>query len=140
MGSYVQENLISGESVLFETKMHWFSFVPLLIVAIIIGLMTKGIGLLVIVLPAIRYFTSEMGVTTKRVIIKYGWFGNHTLEVNLSKVESVAVSQGILGKILGFGTIIVIGTGGTKQPFSLIADPNGFRKALMNEQNKDVAQ
>lgn len=134
MSNYVSNSLSNEESILFETKVHWFSFIPILILALFLGAMSKGIGLLLILLPAIRFFTSEMAITSKRVIAKYGWFGNHILELNLSKIESVAVNQGILGKMLGFGTIIVIGTGGTKQPFLTIAHPHEFRRALMDEQ------
>jgi len=60
--------------------------------------------------------------------IKVGLISRHTLEMNLNKIESVNVNQGILGRLLGYGTIIVVGTGGTKEPFDSISDPLRFRK------------
>jgi uncharacterized membrane protein YdbT with pleckstrin-like domain len=48
--------------------------------------------------------------------------------MNLSKIESVNVDQGILGRILGYGTIRIIGTGGTKEAFPKILNPLEFRK------------
>ena len=118
MGSYVQDNLISGEKVVYETRLHWILFLSLR------GLLTLWIG------PFIEYWTSEFAITNKRVIVKMGLIRRQTLELNLQRVESVSVSQSILGRILGYGTITIIGTGGTKEPFHRIAHPLEFRKAV----------
>ena len=48
--------------------------------------------------------------------------------MNLSKIESVNIDQSILGRILGYGTIHIIGTGGTKEAFPQIQKPLEFRK------------
>ena len=53
-----------------------------------------------------------------------------TVELNLEKVDSIGVEQTILGRILGHGTIVVVGTGGTKEPFRAIAAPMEFRRAV----------
>ena len=74
--------------------------------------------------------TSEFAVTNKRVIIKVGLIRRHTLELLLGKVESIGVDQSILGRIVGYGSIVVIGTGGTKEPFKNIAEPLEFRKQV----------
>jgi hypothetical protein len=50
--------------------------------------------------------------------------------MNISKVESVDVNQSILGRILGYGTIIVRGTGGSLEPMRRIADPLSFRSRI----------
>ena len=52
----------------------------------------------------------------------------------MSKVESVQVDQGLVGRLLNYGTITVIGTGGTREPFSMIEDPLAFRHAVQQEQ------
>lgn len=122
MGTYVQSNLTSGERVECEAKLHWIIFVSFK------ALLTLWIA------PLIEYGTSEFAITNKRIIIKVGFISRRTLEMNLSKVESVNVNQGILGRILGYGTIIVIGTGGTKEPFESIADPLAFRKKFQELQ------
>jgi len=82
----------------------------------------------------IRQRTSEFAVTDKRVIIKLGWLSRRTIEINMSRVESVQVDQDIFGRFLNYGTITVIGTGGTKEPFTLIDDPLAFRRAVQAEQ------
>ncbi len=116
MGRYVTKTLIRGEHVVYEAKLHWIIYFSL-----------KAL-LTLFMAPFIRSATSEFAITSKRLIIKVGLISRRTLEMNLNKIESVNVDQSILGRILGYGTIIVIGTGGTREPFSGIADPMGFRK------------
>jgi uncharacterized membrane protein YdbT with pleckstrin-like domain len=79
---------------------------------------------------AIRRVTTELAVTDRRVIYKSGLLSRHTLEMNRSKVESVDVDQSILGRVCGFGTIIVRGTGGSLEPIRMISDPLTFRSHI----------
>jgi uncharacterized membrane protein YdbT with pleckstrin-like domain len=82
---------------------------------------------------AIRRATTELAVTDRRVIYKSGVISRHTLEMNRSKVESVDVDQSLLGRLFGFGTVIVRGTGGSLEPIRLISDPLGFRSHITAE-------
>jgi len=88
------------------------------------------IGLLMLVPPWIRSISSEFAVTNKRVLVKVGLIRRHSLELLLQKVEGIGVDQGILGRILGYGTITVSGTGGTREAFRMIADPLEFRRQV----------
>lgn len=133
MGVYVQNNLMPGEIIVVETKLHWASLLLGIGLTLIVAFITKGIGLVVAIPIFIRYFTNEYAVTNKRVIIKHGWLGNTTLEMNFSKIESVSVAQSVFGRIFGYGSIIIAGTGGTHQQFPGIANPVHFRKALLQE-------
>lgn len=116
MGSYVNNNLIKDERVVYEARLHWIIFVSF-----------RAIFTLFIA-PLIDKLTSEFVITNKRIVIKVGLISRRTLELNLSKVESVNVDQSILGRILDYGTIIVIGTGGTRESFADLAAPLEFRK------------
>ncbi|MBC8230730.1 PH domain-containing protein [bacterium] len=118
MGKYVESNLTAGEQVVYEAKLHWSIFVSLR------AIFTLWIA------PFIAWFTSEFAITNKRVIIKVGLISRRTLEMNLAKIESVNVNQGVLGRILNYGSITVIGTGGTRERFSRISQPLEFRKAF----------
>ena len=71
-----------------------------------------------------------MAVTNKRVIIKVGLISRRTAELNLNKVENIGVNQSILGRILNYGTITVVGTGGTHEQFRWVASPIEFRRAV----------
>lgn len=85
--------------------------------------------------PFIRRATSEYAITNKRVIIKVGLISRRTLEMNLSKIESVNVNQSILARLLGYGSIVVIGTGGTRETFHNIAEPLMFRRKFQELSN-----
>src|SRR5262249_40563687 len=78
----------------------------------------------------IRRATTELAVTDQRVIFKTGLVARHTLEMNRGKVESVTVDQSIPGRMFGYGTIIVRGTGSTLEPIRNIADPLTFRSQI----------
>jgi len=116
MGHYVESNLMPGEQILYEAKLHWIIFVSL-----------KAI-LTLFIAPLIWQKTSEFAITNKRIIMKIGLIRRITVEMNHSKVESVNVYQGIFGRLLGYGTVIITGTGGTKEAFPYISEPIEFRK------------
>jgi uncharacterized membrane protein YdbT with pleckstrin-like domain len=146
--SYVDSNLLPEEQVVYREKLHWIIYVPgviifalIIVASVLIGewiqsaapkivLFAIIIGIPFLIAPWIRSASTEFAVTNKRVIIKTGWISRKTLEMNLGKIENIGVEQGIFGRIFCYGTIIVIGTGGTREPFQKIADPLGFRKAV----------
>ena len=137
---YIEQNLIAGETVAYRTQLHWIIFLwpaVFLIFAVIgfVGRQGYGAGALLVGLvwglySYIRFSSSEFGVTNRRVLIKVGFIRRHSLELLLSKVEGIGVDQGILGRVLGYGTINVTGTGGTKEPFRNIAAPLEFRRMV----------
>jgi uncharacterized membrane protein YdbT with pleckstrin-like domain len=121
---YVESSLMKGETVVYRAHLSWIIFLlPGLLCLIIIGIIPL-IGAL------IRNATSEFAVTNKRVIVKTGLIQRDTLELNLAKVESIGVEQTLWGRVFNYGTIVVIGTGGTHEPFKSIANPLGFRHAV----------
>lgn len=80
--------------------------------------------------PLISWFSDEFVITNKRAVVKAGVIGRRTVELNLEKVESIGVNQSILGRILGYGTVVITGTGGTRERFDFISRPLEFRKAF----------
>ena len=146
MGTYVQNNLIAGEQIVYQTKVHPIVFVTpalFVIAGIVFGILGMppagaaflAIGVALFLAAWIRQWSSEFAVTNKRVIIKVGFISRRTIEINMSKVESVEINQDIFGRLLNYGTIVVIGTGGTREPFALIDDPLAFRRAVQAQQN-----
>lgn len=146
---YVDDNLMPGEEVLYRATLHWITFAApvllllagfLIIVASftspeleaigVFGFLLFVVGGLLLLPRFIAFKTSEFAVTTKRVLIKVGFIRRHSLELLLTKVEGIGVDQSILGRLLRFGTIIVTGTGGTKENFKNISQPMEFRKQV----------
>lgn len=146
--SYVDSQLLPNETVLYRARLHrslyaaFFSFGALTLIAAAVAIyqppfwwlvLFLGLVSLVSFLSAwIRSASSEFAVTDKRVIIKVGWIRRRTLETMLAKVEGVGVDQTFSGRMLGFGTITVTGTGGTKEEFDRIADPLEFRRQVQS--------
>jgi uncharacterized membrane protein YdbT with pleckstrin-like domain len=98
-----------------------------------IGFICIILAILASISPWITYTSSEFAVTNKRVIVKAGFIRRVSLELLLTKVESISVNQGILGRIMGYGTIEVRGTGNTKERIPNIADPLGFRRKVQEQ-------
>jgi uncharacterized membrane protein YdbT with pleckstrin-like domain len=146
---YVTRVLQPGEAVVYATKLHWLVYlraILLLIICVILAAaawsttdnhnlsLALGIAALLALSAGLRAFirrvTTELAVTDQRVIYKAGLLARHTLEMNRAKVESVTVDQTMLGRLFGYGTIIVRGTGSTLEPIRNISDPLTFRSHI----------
>jgi uncharacterized membrane protein YdbT with pleckstrin-like domain len=90
-------------------------------------------GVVAIVMGMVRRNATEMALTNRRVVIKTGVVGRKTIEMLLNKVESIEVSETAMGRALGYGTIVVIGTGGTPEPFDQMAHPLEFRSRVQQQ-------
>jgi uncharacterized membrane protein YdbT with pleckstrin-like domain len=77
------------------------------------------------------------------VLQKTGVVSRRSLDIPLAKVESVDLRQGVLGRLLGYGTLVIGGTGGTRQRFRNVYDPHAFRLYLQDQiqlSREEVAQ
>jgi uncharacterized membrane protein YdbT with pleckstrin-like domain len=81
----------------------------------------------------VRRNATEIVVTNRRLLIKTGILRRATTELLLSKVESVGVDEPLFGRMLGYGTVIVRGTGGTPEAFERVANPIEFRKQIQGQ-------
>lgn len=158
--SYVERNLNDGENVIYRTSLHWITILawPVLFGVLGIGCLAGAyyvtdtewldtgfwwagwigvlIGVLTIFFKIMLNKCSEFAVTDRRVVIKTGLIHRKTLEVILQKVESIGVEQTIMGRILGYGTLIVTGSGGSSEPYKNIGSPLTFRRAVQEQIEK----
>jgi uncharacterized membrane protein YdbT with pleckstrin-like domain len=163
--SYVESNLVPGESVIYQTRLHWIVMLGHLVVGCLLlalpgvllffyahsqtGIESGNLhvmdggaavllvsGIVVILTGMVRRNATEMAVTNRRVVIKTGLASRRTIELLLNKVESIEVSETTAGRVLGYGTIVVIGTGGTPQPFHKVAHPLEFRSQVQQQVEK----
>lgn len=143
--SYIDTHLLPGETVSYRTRLHWKIYViPVLIslamVALsawalsanrtLLAIVPATVALIVLFIAWIRRRSSEFAVTNKRVIIKLGVLTTRSTELLLPKIEGIAVSQSLAGRMFGFGEIVVTGSGGTQEPFDNIQSPLDFRQAV----------
>ena len=88
------------------------------------------IGVLVFLAALVRRSSTELAVTNRRIIAKFGFISRSTVEMNLTKIESVRVEQSVMGRLFGYGSLIVVGTGSSLDPIPFIARPIAFRQAI----------
>jgi hypothetical protein len=163
--SYVEKNLVPGETLLYQTRHHWIVLLgPVLLglaldlagIALLVGAFagksdkgasagSLGTGNVAMIVAAILLLmggtatqlyglakrnATEMAVTNKRVLIKTGMASRRTLDLMLGRVESIGVEETMMGRTLGYGTVILRGTGGTPEVFVMIANPQEFRRQV----------
>ncbi len=122
---YLDKVMFGDEEILYEADEHWVIFLgPLLLVPVF------GIGIPFLIAAFVHRATTDLAFTNKRVIGKWGLVSRHTIEQRLEKIEGVQVRQGILGRMLDYGAIVITGTGGSLTPIENIADPLSFRRAV----------
>lgn len=146
---YVTENLMAGEQVVYQTRLHWIVYTAtalFVFFALVMFTFSATVGTLLLVVAgltavnaAISRSTSEFAVTNRRLIVKVGLIQRRSLDLNLAKVETINVDQDIFGRLLDFGSITIIGTGGTREPFKNIADPMTFRLHVQEQIERRVA-
>ncbi|MBC7708934.1 MAG: PH domain-containing protein [Rhizobacter sp.] len=137
MASYVEGALIKGEQVVYQGKVSIWSLLPLLLFGLVF-LMFWGLGLVFWIAAAIKYFTTELAITNKRVVAKFGLISRSTIEINLQKIESIQVNQGILGRIFNYGSIVVSGAGNPQAPIPGISSPLQFRRSFVETQESNA--
>jgi len=100
---------------------------------IIVGLLLLFGAAILIGLGLIRKNSTEVAVSNKRVLIKSGFINRKSIEVLLPKIESIGVDESGLGRMLGYGSVIVLGNGGMFEIFGRIAHPNEFRQRVQQQ-------
>jgi uncharacterized membrane protein YdbT with pleckstrin-like domain len=148
MSSYAESVLADGEKIVHRAAIsHWKYAFHYLVGALFVagglyGVVTRddilskiamaplAIGLILIVIALIRRLTTELVLTDRRIITKSGLISRNTVEMNLAKIESIHVNQGLLGRILNYGDVTVVGTGSSLEPLRGIADPLQLRIKL----------
>jgi uncharacterized membrane protein YdbT with pleckstrin-like domain len=150
--AYYKKVLQHDETVKYIGKLHWFIYkyailflILSAVAAYLVSLAPGDMGgarpfvLLAFPILALLSFarawfhqiTTEIVVTDKRVIHKTGWIARRTEEINVSKVETVDVVQGISGRIFNFGAVLIKGIGGSWEPLQHIASPLQLRSAIV---------
>ncbi|MGC4076442.1 MAG: PH domain-containing protein [Rubrivivax sp.] len=139
MAGYVDKVLTRDERVLHSGHVSlWSLAVPIGLGFLL--LVAFGLGLLFWAYAYIAYKTTEIAITNKRVIVKFGFIRRSTVEINIAKIESIQVHQGVLGRIFDFGTLVIAGAGDPQAPIPGISDPIGFRRAFVEAQEAALAR
>jgi len=157
MASYVKSSLATGENIIEQAKLSkiclYFpavlSFI-LFIVTIVVMIKNKdnpnelavlgGVFAFGFFIATIAYYikariigaTTELALTNRRVLAKFGVIKRDAIDLRLSKIESIVFQQSILGRIFNYGSITINGTGSKSSPIKAIANPMEFKKSVDN--------
>jgi len=133
MPSYVEDALVGGERIVHQGKISLWSVWHLLALGLVL-LPVFGVGLIVWGIAYIRIKSTEIAVTTKRLIVKRGFIRRSTIEININKVESIQIDQEMIGRMLNYGTLVISGTGTSHAPITGVSEPLAYRKAFIKAQ------
>jgi len=160
--TYVEKILLPDERIIYAATLHWIIYLQGLFVTASAGLVghfsrvfltlafgeqlggqfAKPIsaiamiivlaGALLLLFAYLRQTSTEIVITNKRLIAKYGIISRATFEIMVSRITGANFDQSILGRVMGFGTILVHGAGGEISPIDHVADPQLFYRALVS--------
>jgi len=161
---YIQASLVPGETVVYQTRLHWIVMLRHILLGLLLlagsgalvayllhqpraGNSSEHVieggaaallvcGIVAILAGLVRRNATEMAVTTRRVVIKQGLVNRKTIELLLNKIETIEVSEPMAGRMFGYGSITMVGTGGTSEPFHKISHPLQFRGEVQQQLEK----
>ena len=163
--SYIESNLVAGEHVIYQTRLHWIVMLGHILLGCLLFALPGAIllyyaltlqsmdntlkhimeaagaallvcGLITILMGIVRRSATEMAVTNRRVVVKTGLASRRTIEMLLNKVETIEVQETAFGRLMGYGTVVLVGTGGSTEPFHKVAHPLEFRGAVQQQIEK----
>jgi uncharacterized membrane protein YdbT with pleckstrin-like domain len=148
---YIDKVVGSDEHIIYRGTLHWIIYAPT-VVALMTGMILTifggfgpdepnnflgPLGILVLFFTLVAWIeawlkrlTTEIAVTTRRVIVKYGLIRRSTMELSGRKIESVLIDQTIFGRLLDYGTVITRGTGSGLEPIVCVKAPLQLREAV----------
>ncbi len=151
--AYYTKVLQPDETVKVVGRLHWSIYIRGLVVLAVAAALLVGslwlpdpdwqryaqwaagvvgvLGLLLLLGAWIRRRATEIVVTDLRVIYKVGVFSRRTVEMNVSKIETVDVEQGLWGRIWDYGTVMIRGTGSGFEPLVGVGSPLAIRNAIV---------
>jgi uncharacterized membrane protein YdbT with pleckstrin-like domain len=146
--SYIEKILAPDEVLIAKARFHWLYYLlaygTLALCLALGGYMysqawgpwwaaaVAAVGPIVFLRVMVPIWTTEIGVTSERVILKQGFLNRHTDEIELPSIEEINVDQGFLGRLLGFGRITIRGTGVDDVDIPAIADPLPFSRSVQH--------
>jgi uncharacterized membrane protein YdbT with pleckstrin-like domain len=126
--SYIENSLGDGETIIARAHFPWLYSATAWLALIVLGIV--GIGIVIFISMMVRKWTTEIGVTSHRFVEKKGLFSLRSNEIALPNIEGVKVNQSFMGRIFGYGTVRIEGTGVDAVTTPNIADPVGFVRAI----------
>ncbi len=154
----VEKMLVSGEEVILRAHFHWAIYWKAIAVVILslvmfismpilmpIAILIASCGVVMLIVASLTQHYMLLVVTNKRVLARYGLLQMDVVDIRLSKVESIDLERMLPGHLLGYASVVVLGTGQRMIRVPYIANAEKFRRyynemVLAEEGNDDAEE
>jgi uncharacterized membrane protein YdbT with pleckstrin-like domain len=133
------------KEVVYVARLHWVIFTgPVLLLLLAVGLGSLWSGkemqmlvsfLLIIatiwgIMTWVNYECSYLTIKQKQLILRTGLLVRFTTDIPMSRIESLDIRQTVLGSLFQYGSVLIIGTGGSRQLMHYVAKPLTCRRYI----------
>ncbi len=139
--SFIEKNLSANERILYKGKIHWFIYARglfFIILGLLVGTASYAaagflvfVGVISLLMALMVATSSEFAVTNRRVVLKTGVVKRRFTELQLNRSEGLLVEEGLMGRMLGYGSVKIT-SGGVTEKFPMLAKPFEFKKQINN--------
>lgn len=129
--------------IVYQARLHWILFFwPMALIALMeyVGYRVEWIrtpsiimalvGVVWAMILLMTYQFSSLTIKKNQIILRSGLLVRQTVDIPLSKIESIDIRQSILGSVLRYGTLTITGTGGTRQFLAYLSRPLTCRRYI----------
>ena len=147
--STMTDNLMPNEQILIDTQLHWIIFLWPAVISCLLGyfmfkqhiyfaLNYAAIAVIVYLLTSvfIQYISTQFVLTSARIIKKTGFFSSQTWDMGLGRIEGVRLQQSLLGKMGGYGDLVISGVGGDQILFPMLDEARLFQQQVFQAMEK----
>jgi uncharacterized membrane protein YdbT with pleckstrin-like domain len=127
--SYVEQNLAPGEAIIYRSRLTGWNWLGAVLLVLLLGWLL-GLGIVLALIVTVRQLSTEIAVTNRRFIYKTGWISRRVHDIHLGKIESSNLQQSLMGRLFGYGTFSVHGTGVGAIDLPNVDGPNDLKRAI----------
>lgn len=144
--SYIEQSLAPDEHIIYEAHFHplnnaaaWIALFVSAAVALVaytqdysawVSGAAIALGVAIFLAIKLPIWAQRVVITSQRIVYRRGLLRRKTEELQLRSAEQVQLEQSILGRIFGFGRIIISGTGVEDVRLPALAEPVVLRNKL----------
>lgn len=134
---------MTDSNVIYQARLHGVLFfwpVMLALLGLVIGTQFyqfKEIGLIIFIFGLIwvamtwvTFHFSSLTIKKMQISLRRGMLVRETIDIPLSKIESIDIRQSVLGSLLGYGSLFITGTGGTRYLMNFLVHPLTCRRYI----------
>ena len=87
-----------GVCVVLGSSVHW--------TLAVVGAIALALAALLALAAVWQWDRTEVVLTTEKLFVVYGILGRRAAAVRLDRIQTVEVEQGLVGRVLGYGTLV----------------------------------